>query len=137
MVVSAGDIAAFEATLASFRTGVVRPLLIADALGIAAAHGVGGGTWTRTRVTGGDPATDSTTSTTPGIAVGFLENNPLDDKTALPATALYSAPYWGIAALGVDIQVGDVFSNGSIAFLITGAPDVSQGYQRIPAALKS
>lgn len=106
------------------------------AVAIGRSQGTGGATWTGVRVQGGDPATDSTTITLPSQTIYFVENNPVKTAQALPATSIYAAPFWGIAPLGQDIQAGDVFSNGTIAFLITGAPDVSQGYQRIPAALK-
>jgi hypothetical protein len=97
-------------------------------------YGKGGATWTRTRASGGTPAADPTITQTSGIVIRFMPNNRVVERSALPGLPIFIAPWWGVAAAGVDIQAGDVYDNGSIAFLITGTPDSSQGFLVPPAA---
>jgi hypothetical protein len=56
------------------------------------------------------------------------------ERSSLPAIPIYTAAWWGLASADVDIQAGDVYTNGTRAFTITGMPDTSQGFQVIPAA---
>jgi hypothetical protein len=97
-------------------------------------YGTGGASWRRTRATVATPATAPTITQTSGIVIRFMPNNRVAPANTLPAIPIFTAPWWGVAAAGVDVQSGDVFDNGSVAFLITGAPDASQGFLVPPAA---
>lgn len=95
--------------------------------------GTGGNAWTGVRATtvgNGSPTFASLASRT----IRFLENNRVAERSSLPAIPVYTAPWWGLAAIGVDVQPGDIYTNGTIAFSVTGLPDTSQGFQVIPAA---
>lgn len=93
--------------------------------------GTGGASWRRTR----GPA--STITQTGGVALRFCQNNRVAQANTLPAIPIFTAPWWGVADASVDIQSGDIYDNGVIAFLITGTPDSSQGFLVIPAAVAS
>jgi hypothetical protein len=105
------------------------------ALRIGRAFGTGGSAWTGRRATGGTPATAPTISTLSSRTIAFLENGMVKQMTAQPAVPIFASPYWGVAAIDVDILVNDVYTNGTIAFIVTGQPDTSQGFQLIPADL--
>lgn len=53
---------------------------------------------------------------------------------SLPQTPIFQSPWWGEAEIDVDVQVGDVFDNGDIAFRITGTPDTSLEILQLPPA---
>lgn len=100
-------------------------------------YGTGGNAWTGIRgvSTGlGSPIFEALSSRT----IRFLENNRIREFQTLPAIPIYTAPWWGLASISVDIQEGDVYTNGEMAFLVTGTPDASQGlFQVIPAVVAS
>ncbi len=104
------------------------------ALRIARAFGTGGASWAGQRATGGTPTADAAINALPLTTIRFVENNLVRPAQALPAASIYAAPWWGVAAAGTDVQPGDLYSNGTIAFLITGAADTSQGFMLAPAA---
>lgn len=94
--------------------------------------GTGGAAWTGVRATTvgvGAPSFTALASRT----IRFLENNRVAERTSLPSIPIYTAPWWGGAAADVDVQAGDIYTNGTIAFVVDGAPDTSQGFQVIPA----
>ena len=96
-------------------------------------YGTGGATWTRTRASGGTPAADPTITQSSGLTIRFCQNGRVAQAQALPVLPIFAADWWGVAAGDVDIQAGDVYDNGSIAFVVTGEPDTSQGFLLIPA----
>ena len=104
------------------------------ALRVARAFGTGGALWVGQRATAGTPATDAVINNLPLVTIRFLENNRPNPIQTLPQTPLFTARWWGIAAAGSDIQVDDLYSNGTIAFRVIGAPDTSQGFVIAPAA---
>lgn len=94
----------------------------------------GGAAWTgvRTSVTGlGTPVYSALASRT----IRFLENNRIAERSSLPDIPIYSAPWWGLAAIDVDILPGDIYTNGTRAFQITGVSDTSCAFQVIPTAV--
>lgn len=95
--------------------------------------GTGGSLWAGVRTSGGTPATAPTMSTLDLRTIRFCQNNRVAQVNALPSLPIFTAPWWGVASADVDIQAGDVYSNGAIAFLVTGKPDSSQGFLVIPA----
>lgn len=111
-----------------------RALLWRAAVMIGQSQGTGGAIWAGVRPSGGTIATLPVFEVLPIQTLYFVENNPVRAAQALPET-VYRAPFWGVAPQDADIQVGDVYSNGAIAFLIVGMADTSQGFQRIPATL--
>lgn len=67
--------------------------------------------------------------------IRFLENNRVAERSSLPDIPIYTAKWWGLAAIDVDVRVGDIYTNGTRAFEVKGVPDTSQGFQVIPAAV--
>lgn len=96
--------------------------------------GTGGAAWTgvRTTVTELDTHSDAALASR---TIRFLENNRVAERSSLPDIPIYTAAWWGLAAIDVDIQPGDIYTNGERAFRVTGQPDTSQGFQVIPAAV--
>lgn len=92
------------------------------------AYRKGGAAWVGQRASG------TTIASLASRVIQFMPNNRIAQAQTLPAVPIFTAPWWGLAATGVDIQSGDVYTNGSIAFLVTGAPDTSEGFQVIPCA---
>lgn len=104
-------------------------------LAIGQTFPTGSTVWAGIRASGGDPASGTVLDTLPLCALSFVENYLIRRGVALPDVSIYSAPYWGIATLDIDVQVGDVYSDGEIAFLITGVADRARDFQLLPAAL--
>lgn len=94
----------------------------------------GGAAWVgvRTTVVGTGAATYTNLASR---TIRFLENNRIAERSSLPAIPIYTAAWWGLAEAGIDIQPGDIYTNGERAFHITGQPDTSQGFLVIPAAV--
>lgn len=114
-------------------TGEQRRLYL-GMLRLFAMMGTGGAAWTGVRgvTTGvGSPTFSSLASRT----IRFMEWNRVVDRASLPAIPIYTAPWWGLASAGVDVQPDDIYTNGTIAFRVTGAADVSSGFQVIPATV--
>lgn len=98
--------------------------------------GTGGATWAGVRPTvvgTGAPTYTNLASRT----IRFLENNRVAERSSLPDIPIYTAAWWGLADISVDIQAGDIYTNGDRAFHVKGEPDTSQGFQVIPAAVYS
>lgn len=51
-----------------------------------------------------------------------------------PEALIWNAPWLVFALLGVDVQVQNVFSDGTLAYLITGQPVTHYGFVLGPAA---
>jgi hypothetical protein len=113
-------------------TGQQRRLYQA-ALRIGRSFGTGGRTWVPV-VPSGNGAT-----LTVGAAIGLLivENNLVRSAGALPGPAIYSAPWWGIGVDEVVAETVIVSSADGRAFVVTGAPDTSQGFCLTPLALSA
>lgn len=93
----------------------------------------GGAAWTGVRGTSTGLAAPTYASLS-SRTIRFMEWNRVVERSSLPQIPIYTAPWWGLAAIGVDVQPGDIYTNGTIAFSVTGLPDTSQGFQVIPAA---
>lgn len=94
----------------------------------------GGVSWAGIRASGGTPATDAVLDALPVAPLLFVQNNRAKEAMALPQTLLYTAPWCALLIGGavVDVQVGDVRSDGTYAFLVQGI-DTSQGFQLLLA----
>lgn len=95
----------------------------------------GASSWTGFRSHDNTPASDGTIESLSARTIYFVENNLVSLKHAIPTVPIFAASYWGIASIDVDILVGDLYVNDTTAVLVTGLPDVSQGFQLIPADL--
>lgn len=97
--------------------------------------GTGGAAWAGVR-----PSTTGLVAPTyanlASRTIRFLENNRVAERSSLPDIPIYTAAWWGLASADVDIAVGDIYTNGTRAFRVTGQSDTSQeGFQVIPAAV--
>jgi hypothetical protein len=105
-------------------------------LRLGRAYGTGGAAWTgvgvRTPTVGLAAPTLSALASATGY---FLENNRIREAMSLPQVAIYTAPWWWITGIDTDVQLDDIRTNDTRAFLITGTPDTSQGFQVVPAAV--
>lgn len=68
-------------------------------------------------------------------ALCIIENNLIGRMSALPQTAIYSAPWWGVGAdaLAADALLVSV-ADASLIFSVQGAADTSQGFYVTPMA---
>lgn len=110
--------------------------LYAGMVRLFATFGTGGASWVGVRATSTGLSAPTLTSLATRT-IRFLENNRVAERASLPNIPIYTAPWWGLADASVDVQPGDVYTNGAIAYLVTGQPDTSQGFQVIPAVLTS
>jgi hypothetical protein len=106
-------------------------------LRLGRAYGTGGAAWTgvgvRTPTVGLAAPTLSALASATGY---FLENNRIREAMSLPQVAIYTAPWWWITGIDTDVQAGDIRTNGTRAFVITGTPDTSQEiFQVCPATV--
>lgn len=108
--------------------------LYAGILRLFRLFGTGGATWRRTRTSSGAPDAGATVTQVGSLTIRFCQNNRIVKADTLPALPIFTAPWWGVADASVDVQGQDIFDNGTLAFLVTGTPDTSQGFLAIPAA---
>lgn len=92
-------------------------------------NGVGGGSWTRTRRTGGTPAAASTSSTATiaGYALRVKVNAP---ASAVPGAIVSASKWVFVADAGVDLTSDDTIvsaADSTIRFVAIGSPATDQG----------
>lgn len=95
---------------------------------------VGGPDFTGVRTIGGDPATDSVLEVLSLRRLVFIAAALETFGRTFPEVRIWNAPWLMFARLGVDVQVGDVYSDGTLAYLITGQPITHYGFVLGPAA---
>jgi hypothetical protein len=88
--------------------------------------------WTIARTTGDGVSTPRATMWA-GSVTAFIARNRDDAPASAEAqVTIYTAPWLAFAALGTDIQVGDVLFSGASAFLVAGAVEVDEWFTRAP-----
>ena len=88
--------------------------------------------WTIARTTGDGVSTPRVTVWA-GSVTAFIARNREDAPfTAEAQTTIYTAPWLAFAALGTDIQIGDVLISGAFSFLVAGAVETDEGFVRAP-----
>jgi hypothetical protein len=103
------------------------------ALRIGRAFGTGGRSWVPVV-----PSGNGATLTVGGVlSLYIVENNLVKSAVALPQTAIYSAPWWGIGGDEVTAEAVLVSVSDGRAFLVTGAADTSQGFRLTPMAIST
>lgn len=95
---------------------------------------VGGPSFTGSRASGGDPSTDPTVGALSARTIYFIPVTAESFRTAFPDVQLSSTPWFGYAALGTDIRSGDVYTDGTLTYLITGKPSNWTGCVVAPAS---
>lgn len=93
----------------------------------------GGPSFTGQRGTGGGPATDVTIASLPACDIAFIPAKLEEFKLAFPGVEVFTAPYYGYASLELDIQYGDIYTDGTVAYAVRGTPASEYGFQLIPA----
>ena len=94
---------------------------------------VGGPSFTGQRASGGTPAADPTLSSLSARTIYFIPAKLEDFQATFPNVQIFTAPWYGFAAAGVDIRAGDVYTDGTLAYVITGAPAAEYGFVLAPA----
>lgn len=113
-------------------TGQQRRLYQA-ALRIGRSFGTGGRSWVPVVPSGNGAVL------TVGAVVSLMvaENNLVRSGLSLPQTPIYSAPWWGIGGDVLTPETVVVSSETGLAFVVTGAADISQGFRLTPMAMSS
>jgi len=94
---------------------------------------VGGPSFAGQRASGGTPATAPTIANLDARTIYFIPAKLEDFKLTFPGVQVFTAPWYGFAVAGVDIQAGDVYTDGTLAYLITGEPATQYGFVLAPA----
>lgn len=92
--------------------------------------------WAGVRASGDGMSDPRVQTALPLAPLYVVQNNRVQQAIALPQTLLFTAP-WMLLPIGgatVDVQVDDVLSDGTHAFIVQGV-DTSQGFQLILAAV--
>lgn len=105
------------------------------ALQIGRAFGTGGATWGGVRGSGSGVTSARTFANLAPATGYFLDTQMMRASMALPNVTVYSEPYVWVTSADTDTEAGDVRSDGTIAFLVKGAANVSQGFALVPADL--
>lgn len=89
---------------------------------IAAAFGVGGTSWTRTRRSGATPSADASEAS--ATIAGYVQRAQVDRLAALRAGAVVSDAKWVfVGAAGVDLQTHDTIvsaTDSTLRFAVLG-----------------
>ena len=94
---------------------------------------VGGPSFTGTRATGGNVASDPTSTALASRTIYFIPAKLEDFQKTFPGVPIFSAPWYGFAAAGVDIQAQDTYTDGTLTYRIVGAPATEYGFVLAPA----
>lgn len=96
-------------------------------------YGTGGASWTGKRPAGDGISADVTTSTLAARTIYFVPAKLEQFQAAFPGVEVFTAPYFGFARAGVDLRAGDTYTDGMLAYLITGTPATEHGFVLAPA----
>lgn len=109
--------------------------IAAAVLPVLPQFAVGGPSFTGTHTTGGN--TGAATVTSLGARTLYFIPASLETfVTTFPEARIWAAPWLVFAALGVDIQEGDTYTDGAgHAYRITGRPVTHYGFVLGPATL--
>ena len=99
------------------------------------AFGVGGPDFVGQRASGGTPSAAPTIASLASRRLVFVAQSLEQFARTFPEALVWKAPYLVFALLGVDVQVGDVYTDGTLGYLISGEPVSHYGFVLGPAAL--
>jgi hypothetical protein len=103
-------------------------------LPILPLFGVGGPSFTGSRVSGGTPSADPTIGSVASQTLYFIPAATPTFGTTFPEVLVWGCAWLVFGALGVDVQDRDVFTDGSVSYRITGQPVTYYGFLLGPAA---
>lgn len=95
--------------------------------------GVGGPSFTGTRATGGTPAAAPTVTSLTSRTLVFVAAKEEAPAHTFPEVMVWKAPWLVFALLGVDVQSGDTYTDGTHSYVITGEPVTHYGFLLAPA----
>lgn len=101
----------------------------------SAGMGVGGPSFTGQRVGEATPIGNVTKEYLSARTLVFIAAQLETFVTTFPEVRVWAAPYLVFATLGVDIQYGDAYTDGTHSYYITGQPVTHYGFVLAPAAL--
>ena len=94
---------------------------------------VGGPSFAGQRPSGGSPSAAPTIASLDARTIYFIPAKLEDFKATFPGVQVFTAPWYGFAVAGVDLRSGDVYSDGTLAYLVTGEPATQYGFVLAPA----
>ena len=97
------------------------------------SFGVGGPDFVGQRASGGTPATAPTITNLTSRRLVFIAAVLETFRPTFPEVLVWKAPWLVFALLGVDVQAGDVYTDGTLAYLISGQPVTHYGFVLGPA----
>lgn len=112
----------------------IYPAIAASVFPILPQFGVGGPSFAGQRTSGGTPSADATIASLGATTIYFIPAKLEEFKLTFPNVQIFTAPWYGFALAGTDIQAQDIYSDGTLAYLITGAPATQYGFVLAPAA---
>lgn len=98
------------------------------------SFGVGGPVFTGQRSTQVGLSSPTVTSLSSRRLVFVAQSLEQFGRT-FPEVLIWKAPWLVFALLGVDVQYGDVYSDGTVAYLISGQPVTHYGFVLGPAVV--
>lgn len=112
----------------------IYPAIAASVFPILPLFAVGGPSFTGSRASGGDPSTDPSVGALSSRTIYFIPATLEQFRQAFPQVDVFSAPWYGFAALGTDIQAGDIYTDGTLSYQISGKPATEYGFVLAPAS---
>lgn len=94
---------------------------------------VGGPSFVGQRAKDGTPASAPTISNLSVRTIYFIPAKLEDFQATFPGISVFGTPYYGFAVAGTDIQADDIYTDGTLAYLITGVPALEYGFVLAPA----
>lgn len=111
----------------------IYPAIAASVFPILPLFGVGGPSFTGQRASGGNSANDPVIASLSARTIYFIPAKLEDFQATFPGVQVFGTPWYGFAVAGTDIQKGDVYTDGTLAYQITGAPALEYGFVLAPA----
>lgn len=103
-------------------------------LPILPQFGVGGPTFAGQRASGGTPASIPAVTSLSARSLYFIAASLENFRPTFPEVLVWKAPWLVFAELATDVQAGDIYTDGTLAYVITGAPVTHYGFVLGPAA---
>ncbi len=108
--------------------------IAAAILPILPQFGVGGPSFVGIRANASTPAAAPTITSLSPRSLYFIAASLVNFRPTFPEVLVWKAPWLVFAAIGVDVQAGDIYTDGTLSYLITGSPVTHYGFVLGPAA---
>lgn len=102
---------------------------------ILPTFGIGGPTWTRTRLTGDGVTADRTSATASVTGARAVPNAGSKLQQAAAGVGVFASDWLIMGEPDTDLADQDVITDGEYTFRLTGAPATTLGYLLAPAEI--